>query len=237
MLAAIGDLLGGLLVIGPFGRDRETSRARLFLGALVAFGGGFMLAVAFVEMLPAALRVPGGVSAVLIGYLAVHLTQHTLTPHFHFGEETHAEAMVSRGVGFWALVGLIPHSFFDGVAISSGFLANRNLGLLLFGAVLLLKVPTGASLASIMLASGNTARNAFLAVASIAAATVLGAWLTPAVGLLAAFGLAIAAGVTIYVAASNLIPAGPRERGVLLPGSVFLGAVAYYLPSLILPDA
>jgi zinc transporter ZupT len=166
----------------------------------------------------------------------VHLTQHTLTPHFHFGEETHAEAMVSRGVGFWALVGLIPHSFFDGVAISSGFLANRNLGLLLFGAVLLHKVPTGASLASIMLASGNSARNAFLAVASIAAATVLGALLTPAFGLLARFGLAIAAGVTIYVAASNLIPEAQRERGFIIPGSVFLGALAYYLTRLMLPD-
>jgi hypothetical protein len=86
--------------------------------------------------------------AVLVGYLVVHLTQHSLTPHFHFGEETHTEAMVSRGVGVFALVGLLPHSFFDGVAISAGFLEHDNLGKLIFLGILLHKVPTGVSLAA-----------------------------------------------------------------------------------------
>ncbi|HSL71470.1 MAG TPA: ZIP family metal transporter, partial [Longimicrobiales bacterium] len=183
-IAALGDVLGGLVVVGPLSnRQRSERTRRIFLSGLVAFGAGFMLAVAFIEMMPAAFSVEGGLTAVLAGYLVVHLTQHTLTPHFHFGEETHSEAMVSRGIGVWALAGLIPHSFFDGVAISSGFLADRGLGILLFGAVLLHKVPTGASLASIMLASGNTGRNALVAVITIAAATVLGAVLTPALGL------------------------------------------------------
>jgi zinc transporter ZupT len=146
IVAAFGDVLGGLLVVGPFSRlsGHEVGR-RLVLSGLVAFGAGFMLAVAFLEMIPEAVKVPGGLTAVLVGYLIVHLTQHMLTPHFHFGEETHSEAMVSRDIGVWALAGLIPHSFFDGVAISSGFLSSRGLGLLLFGAVLLHKVPTGAS--------------------------------------------------------------------------------------------
>ncbi len=45
---------------------------------------------------------------VLGGYLAVHLTQHTLVPHFHFGEETHH---VTRAVGVSALIGLMLHMF------------------------------------------------------------------------------------------------------------------------------
>ncbi|MGH7471628.1 MAG: ZIP family metal transporter [Longimicrobiales bacterium] len=236
ILAALGDLLGGWLVIGRLANDTLAHRHRQ-LSVLIAFGGGFMLAVAFLEMVPAALGMTGGVTAVLIGYLVVHLTQHTLTPHFHFGEETHSEAMVSRDVGVWALAGLLPHSFFDGVAISSGFLTSNTLGTLLFGAVLLHKVPTGASLASIMLASGNSARSALLAVALLAAATVMGALLTPSLGLLARFGLALSAGVTIYVAASNLIPEAQRERGFIIPGSVFLGVLAFYLVRLLLPDA
>jgi ZIP family zinc transporter/zinc and cadmium transporter len=237
ILAAFGDVLGGLLVIGPLAGDTSSRRNQLILSGLVAFGGGFMLAVAFLEMLPPAFALgEGGLTAVLIGYLVVHLTQHTLTPHFHFGQETHSEAMVSRGIGVWALAGLLPHSFFDGVAISSGFLASRELGVLLFGAVLLHKVPTGASLASIMLASGNTARNALIAVALIAAATVLGALLTPTLTVLAHFGLAVSAGVTIYVAASNLIPEAQREKGLIIPGGVFLGVIAFYLARLLLPD-
>lgn len=234
-LAALGDVLGGLLILTPFGRDDGLGRRRRLLGALVAFGAGFMLAVGVLEMLPAAFDLNGGLTGVLIGYLAVHFTQHTLTPHFHFGEETHSDEMVSQGIGVWALIGLLPHSFFDGVAISSGFMTSESLGVLIFGAVILHKVPTGVSLASIMLASGNSARRAFVAVVLIAVATVLGALVTPAVSALARYGLALAAGVTIYVAASNLIPESQRERGLIIPGSVFLGVVAFYFARLLLP--
>jgi ZIP family zinc transporter/zinc and cadmium transporter len=234
-LAALGDVLGGLLILTPFGREGDLHKRRRLLAALVAFGAGFMLAVAVLEMLPTAFDLNGGLAAVLAGYLAVHLTQHTLTPHFHFGEETHEDEMVSRGIGVWALVGLLPHSFFDGVAISSGFMTSHNLGVLIFGAVILHKVPTGVSLASIMLASGNSARSAMGAVFAIAGATILGALVTPAFSGLARYGLALAAGVTIYVAASNLIPESQRERGWIIPGSVFLGVVAFYLARLLLP--
>ncbi len=229
LLAGAMDVLGGALVITP------ARRSRRLLAFLVAFGAGFMLCVALLEMVPDALVARGGVTAVLVGYLLVHLTQHTLTPHFHFGEETHGEEMVSPGVGGFALLGLLPHAFFDGVAISSAFLASPRLGLLVFTAVALHKVPEGVSLVSIMLASGNTARAAVLSVASIAVATVVGAVLTPGFDLLARYGLGLSAGVTIYVAASNLIPESQRERGWFVPGGVFLGVVAFYFIRFLLP--
>ncbi len=222
-LAAAANFIGGVLVVA------RTRRGHATLHVLTAFGGGFMLAVAVLEMLPGAMDVAGGLTAVIAGYFAVHLTQHVITPHFHFGEETHAEAMVSRGIGLWALVGLMPHAFFDGVAIAGGFLSAGELGMLIFLAVALHKIPTGISLASVMLASGNTARQSLGAVFLVGAATVLGATVTPAVDLLADYGLALAAGVTIYVAASNLIPESHREPGWMVPGGAVLGAAAFYL--------
>ncbi|MBI4543885.1 MAG: ZIP family metal transporter [Gemmatimonadetes bacterium] len=228
-VAGVADVIGGWIVAAG-GR-----RTPLMLHVLTAFGAGFMLAVAVLEMLPAAMAHGGGLTAVLAGYLAVHLTQHTLTPHFHFGEETHKEAMVSRGIGVWALIGLLPHSFFDGVAISGGFAVTADLGLLIFGAVLLHKVPTGMSLASVMMVSGSSAAQALGGVALIGAATVLGALTTPALDVLANYGLGLAAGVTIYVAASNLIPESQRQPGWFVPGAVFLGVVIFYLARLLLP--
>jgi zinc transporter ZupT len=227
-LAALGDIAGGLLVIWRTGRDRRA------LAALTGFGAGFMLAVVILGMLPHAIETAGGLVAVLIGYLIVHLTQHTLTPHFHFGEETHADAMVSRGIGVWALVGLLPHSFFDGVAISSGFLESTQLGVLIFTGILLHKVPTGVSLGSIMLASGNSRRGAINAVLAIAAATVLGAIITPLISPVAEYGLALAAGVTLYVAASNLIPESQHERGFAVHGGLVAGVAAYFVLQLVL---
>ena len=50
------------------------------------------------------------------GNLLVHLAQHTITPHFHFGVETHRVSPVASRA---ALIGLLLHTFFDGVAIAS----------------------------------------------------------------------------------------------------------------------
>jgi ZIP family zinc transporter/zinc and cadmium transporter len=224
-LAALGDIIGGLFVLtGP-------ERSRRALKALAGFGAGFMLAVALVEMMPVAFAIRGGLLAVVLGYLLVHLTQHTLTPHFHFGEETHREAMVSRGIGMYALIGLLPHSFFDGVAISSGFLDSSRLGMLIFVAIVLHKVPTGVSLASVVLASGNDRRTAHLAVLAIAAATVVGAIVTPVIPPLADYGLALAAGVTLYVAASNLVPEAQHERSWFTQAALFAGVLVFYVIS------
>ena len=226
-LAALADIAGGLLVTTPIRHSRAA------LNTLVGFGAGFMLSVALLEMLPNAFEVEHGLYAVLLGYLAVHLTQHVLTPHFHFGEETHEVG--SRSVGVWALVGLVPHSFFDGVAIVGGYLVSDEVGFLIFLAVLLHKVPTGVSLASIMLASGNTIRSALVAVTLLAVATLLGALLTPAIDVLAHYGLAVAAGVTIYVAASNLIPESQRAEGWFVPAAVFIGVMGFALLRILLP--
>ncbi len=201
--------------------DRRT------LAAFTGFGAGFLLALAVVELVPAAMEVPRGVLVVVAGYLLVHITQHTLTPHFHYGEETHREAMVSRGIGIWALVGLLPHSFFDGVAIGGGFLVSAELGGLVAVGILLHKVPTGVSLASVMLASGNSRERSMFAVAVLAASTLVGAVLTPLIAPLVTHGLAIAAGVTLYVAASNLIPELQREHGWAVPTSVVGGVVVF----------
>ena len=226
-LAALADVAGGLLVTT---RIRHSTAA---LNVLVGFGAGFMLSVALLEMLPNAFEVENGLFAVLVGYLAVHLTQHVMTPHFHFGEETHEVG--SRSIGVWALVGLVPHSFFDGVAIAGGYLVSPEVGFLIFLAVLLHKVPTGVTMASIMLASGNTIRSALFAVTILALATLLGALLTPAIDVLAHYGLAVAAGVTIYVAASNLIPESQRAEGWFVPASVFIGVISFALIRLLFP--
>src|SRR5580698_10205136 len=66
---------------------------RSYLRYFVALGAGFMLATALVEMVPASVQLRGANAGLLIllGYLLVHFFEHTVTPHFHFGEETHAD--------------------------------------------------------------------------------------------------------------------------------------------------
>ena len=162
----------------------------------------------------------------LVGYLLVHLTQHTLTPHFHFGEETHN---VTHVAGVTALIGLLLHTFFDGVAIASGFAVSDQLGILLFLAIFLHKLPEGVTISSIQVAGGTSATRAVGSAALLGVATVLGVLLTDTVAFLTTHGLAISAGVTIYVAASNLVPEFQGKRGWQLPVAFFLGAGGFFV--------
>jgi ZIP family zinc transporter/zinc and cadmium transporter len=206
--AAAGNIVGALAVV------RQEKRGLAFIESCLAFGAGFMLALVLVGVLPVVFSSQGNAKlsaglVVLLGYVLVHLTQHVITPHFHFGVETHH---VGPAAGYSAVVGLTLHAFFDGVAIASGFLVSWSLGVAFFLGVMLHKLPEGVTVSSIMLASGLGRRRAIASGAILGLATVLGALVTEAVAPLAEYGLALAAGVTLYVAASNLVPEIQRGR-------------------------
>ena len=230
LIAALGNVLGALAV------TRRAARELALIEHFVAFGAGFMLAVALVEVLPEAFARSGTAAPALVlaGYLAVHLTQHTLTPHFHFGEETHA---VNRLAGPSALVGLLLHTFFDGVAIASAFLVRPALGVMVFVAILLHKLPEGVTISSLMLAGGRTGGRAVGAAGLLGLATLVGVVFTEQLGFLVQHGLALSAGVTIYVAASNLVPEFQGKRGWKLPAAFFAGAAMFFVTKVIMDSA
>jgi ZIP family zinc transporter/zinc and cadmium transporter len=223
--AAIGNLAGALAVV------QQERRSLRFIETSLAFGAGFMLALVLIGVLPEVFSstttaMPTAGLLVLLGYVLVHLAQHVITPHFHFGEETHT---VDATAGYSALVGLTLHSFFDGVAIASGFLVSWNLGVLFFLGVLLHKLPEGVTMSSIMLASGLGRRRAIAGGLVLGLATIIGALVTSAVAPLARHGLALAAGVTLYVAASNLVPEIQASRRIRTTLAFLGGAVALLL--------
>jgi zinc and cadmium transporter len=219
LLLAIAAALGNLA--GAFAVVRRERRSLVFIETCLACGAGFMVALVLVGVLPEVLGTPGASPSA-----GLHVAQHVFTPHFHFGEETHA---VSPRAGDSALIGLTLHAFFDGVAIASGFLVSQRLGFLFFLAVVLHKLPEGVTIASLMLASGRGRRPALLSGAVLGVATIAGVLLTEAVASLARSGLALAAGVTLYVAASNLVPEFQAKRGVRMTAAFLGGAAALLL--------
>jgi zinc and cadmium transporter len=204
-------------------RRRQSART---LESMIALSAGFMIAVAMIDLLPEAIARGGqrAAAVALAGYLLVHLTQHTLAGHFHFGEETHE---VSAAVSASALVGLLLHTLVDGVAIASSFAVSAPLGTLVFVAIFLHKFPEGLAISSLFLAAGAGRRTALLAAAALGVATLVGVLLTAVVPALAHDGLALAAGVTLYVAASNLVPEIQGKHGVRMPAAFFLGCALY----------
>lgn len=245
-LVALGNVLGGLLLARP----GTTARNIRSLKYLVALGAGFMLAAIFLEILPKAIVLWAGTGAggeelshgvlnamtlLLAGYLLIHFFEHTIAPHFHFGAETHPEALIRPSAAYTAIGGLSIHTFFDGVSVAAAFAVGHKVGLLVFVAVLLHKVPEGFTAASIVLASGRTARSAFLATLVVGAATMAGVLSVVALQAKAdaavVYALPFSAGVTLYVAASDLIPEvnHMEEKNPLVSIVVFVGVALFYL--------
>ena len=84
-------------------------------------------------------------------------------------------------------------------------------------------------MASVALASGQGRRRALLAAGALGIATIVGVVLTDTLAPLQAHGLALSAGVTIYVAASNLVPEIQGQHGWRMPLALLGGAVAFFL--------
>ncbi|HEX7315850.1 MAG TPA: ZIP family metal transporter [Pyrinomonadaceae bacterium] len=245
-LVALANVGGGLLLARP----GTFQRSRHLLRYLVALGAGFMLAAIFIEILPEVVvlwgksggseaegrhGVLGAMTLLLAGYLLIHFFEHTIAPHFHFGEETHPEAVVRTSAAYTAIGGLSIHTFFDGASVASAFVVDRKVGLLVFVAVLLHKVPEGFTAASIILASGRSARRALTATLIIGGATLLGvltvAILQSRVTEAVAYALPFSAGVTLYVAASDLIPEvnHMEHKNPFVSLVVFAGVALFYL--------
>ena len=218
LTASVANVFGGAIIV-------QKHWERSYLKYFIALGAGFMLATAIVEVFPASLQLRGKSAAflVLVGYLIIHFFEHTVTPHFHFGEETHKDQFVHAHKGYSVLLGLCIHTFFDGIAITSGFLVSNWLGWIIFLAIFLHKIPEGFTIASVMLASGRSRRTAWGASVLLGAATFAGVLTMAALQREVGFGLPLSAGVTIYVAASDLIPEVNREPGAKMALVVFLG--------------
>jgi len=224
LAAAAANVLGGAIIV-------QKRWERSYLKYFVALGAGFMLATAIVEIFPASLELRGQSAALLVlaGYLIIHFFEHTVTPHFHFGEETHEDQFVRAHKGYSVLVGLTIHTFFDGIAITSGFLVSNWLGWVIFLAIFLHKIPEGFTITSVMLASGRSRGVAWGASVLLGAATFAGVLTMAMLQREVSFGLPLSAGVTIYVAASDLIPEVNREPGAGVAFVVFLGAGLLFL--------
>jgi zinc transporter ZupT len=226
--AAGANVLGGSLIA-----HRQWSRR--YLKYFIALGAGFMLATALIEMIPESLKLRGENESfffhdtssvflfVLAGYFLVHFFEHTVAPHFHFGEETHHEEMAHAHASYAALLGLGIHTLFDGVAIASGLLVSTWLGGVIFVAIFLHKLPEGFTVASLMLASGQSRRAAFISSVILGGTTLLGMALMFVLRGTVGAALPFSAGVTLYVAASDLIPEVNHEPGVGMAVLVFLG--------------
>jgi zinc transporter ZupT len=186
----------------------------------MAFGSGVLLGAAFLHIIPEAVALSGsraglGLAGAFVAIFAVE--QFGLA---HACPECVAERPCRvHPMGWIAFSALGLHSLMDGLSIAAGFAASEALGIVAAAAVLVHKVPTGISLAAILLGAGFSTLGAFLLTVGVALATPVGtlaSWglliqLTP--GMLAAI-LGVSAGSFLYIGASDILPRLHEERSL-----------------------
>src|SRR5690606_22775555 len=101
-------------------------------------------------------------------------------------------------------------TFFDGVSIAAASQVDVRIGFLVFIAVFLHKFPEGFTIGSLILAAGKGRRQVLISTSLLGAMTLAGVLVFYLIGSNLGFtvyyALPIACGVTLYVAASDLIP-------------------------------
>ncbi len=243
-VAGLANVLGGLILF-PTGIHKGYKN---LLKYVLALGAGFMLGVTFIDILPEVVELwvqnnTGQVSEVLIfpmvlllvGYLLTQFFEHTIAPHFHLGEEMQHEHLISTSSAYTAIGGLMIHTFFDGVSIAAAAQVNFRVGILVFIAVFLHKFPEGFTIASMVLAAGKGLKEVILATTIVGLTTLFGVlifyFIGASSGITVAYALPLATGVTLYVAASDLVPEVNHHGGKrpLVSISVFAGVALFFL--------
>jgi len=191
--------LGGII---PILKTWNSSRQKLF----ISFGAGALLGAAFLHMIPEAAAITGAGLGLpmLVGFLLLYVLEKFVMLHI-------CEANIKiHTVGWSSFIGLSIHSLATGVALGAGLMANE-LGVVVFGAILLHKFPEAFSLSCLLLREQMSRMHILLFIISFSLMVPAGALLTllfensiseSMLGWLIAFS----SGTFIHVAAGDLLP-------------------------------
>jgi ZIP family zinc transporter len=214
---------------------RAAIKFRKVLQYFFAFSAGSLLAVSFFDLLPESLGLAGSadvpisylmLTVVAFFFLYSIIERFSLTHHFHEGDNEHKHIMGPIGA-----IGLIIHSFFDGIAIGSSYQINASIGLIVAFAVIFHDFGDGINTVTLMLKNKYHARDANKFLFMDALAPVLGILATGLFTLssgILCFILAAFVGEFLYIGAANLLPETYEHDTLRMILSMGLGIILIF---------
>lgn len=200
-LAASATVVGGGIPL----LHRNLNDKQLTL--LVAFSAGVLLSTGLNHMVVESFAEAGrwAMLSVSVGFLVLYGYEKMAMVHAcrEHGCEVH-------DFGKAALFGMGFHSFLDGFAIAVSFGFEHALGLLVFTAVILHRLPTGISTACILLSHNYKKSRAWMTLGFIATLSIIGALVGVVIPFEKTYFLSLAVGLSggtfLYIATSDLLP-------------------------------
>ncbi|MBC8494926.1 ZIP family metal transporter [archaeon] len=207
LISVMGPIIGSL--IGVLKKPSEN-----FMYNMLAFAGGVMLAISFLELIPQAIQLSSvtvAVIGIIIGSLVIFALDK-LIPHIHPELYQQEQGKNLKKTAVFLMIGIFLHNFPEGMAIAIGTAAGFKVMLTIAFAIAIHNIPEGICTSAPYYYATKKRLKAFLLSSSTAIPLLL--------GFLAAhfifqniphmiIGLIVAAtaGVMIYISGDELIPA------------------------------
>jgi ZIP family zinc transporter len=207
LISVLGPIVGSFI-----GVIRKPSEA--FMYNMLAFAGGVMLAVSFMELIPRSIEL-SSIWIASIGILAgsiVMFSVDKLIPHIHPELCSQEQGCRLKKTATYLIIGIFLHNFPEGMAIAIGAVSETNVAILIAIAIAIQNVPEGICTATPYWHCTGKRLRSFLISSSTAIPIVIGfliASLLYSVIPLSLVGLIVGAtaGFMIYITADEIIPA------------------------------
>lgn len=191
--------------------------SKRFLSGAIGLSGGIMVAIVTFELIPEAFLL-GGVVKTSIGIaMGAALASYIdiITSHINRESFNRKRGYIKTAILIGFAIAL--HNFPEGLAIGSGFVAQRKLGIGLAIVIALHNIPEGLAMVAPMRAGGYSNSKAFLmtllAGAPMGFGALSGALIGEYVYGLIGVCLAFAGGTMLYITFGELIPSGKDLHG------------------------
>jgi len=216
LIGGVFSLIGGLLLLWNY------KLVQHLVTPLLSFAAGAFLGAALLDLLPEVLENSSKpqpfLIALLIGFTAWFILERLIMTYFfkhQHQQETHSDH--TESLPTLLILGDSIHNFLDGIVIALAYVANPALGLTTTLAVAAHEIPQEIGDFSLLLYRGWSKRKVvvinILQSLLTVPGVVLGFYLGQALKLELPFLLAGAAGIFIYLAASDIIPEVHHRAG------------------------
>lgn len=208
LIGGLFSLIGGIILLWKPNFTKE------YMTPLLGFGAGAFLAGAFIDILPEAIESVSDprpvMGAVLVGFLGFFILERFLMRTFHMhGKETgHSEHIES--LPYLLVLGDAFHNFLDGIVIGLAASISPALGLPTALAVAAHEIPQEMGDFSVMIRQGWR-KSVILGINVVQSlltipGVFIGFYMRSAIGGYVPSLLGIAAGIFIYIAATDILP-------------------------------
>lgn len=210
-ISILGPIIGSLI-----GVIKKPSK--IFMFNMLAFAGGVMLAISFLQLIPESIHLSSiwvAVLGIVLG-AGVMFSVDKIIPHIHPEFCTQEQGKNLKRTALYLIIGIFLHNFPEGMAIAIGAVSDMKISLIIALAIAIHDIPEGICTSAPYFYCTKKRFKSFLVSSSTVIPTIAGFLIANSLYRhisISLTGLIIGAtaGLMIYITADEIIPTSCRK--------------------------